>query len=86
MRKKDGEWVIAHFITHVDNGFYDYVPIYQRHYRLARDWIGLFEFGLRTLDALHLAIALLEGFTMVTADDRLSKSAKSLGLDCAFLK
>jgi predicted nucleic acid-binding protein len=35
---------------------------------------------LRTLDAVHLAIADLEGFTMATADDLMAKAGKALGI------
>jgi predicted nucleic acid-binding protein len=56
------------------------------HYRLARDWIGLFHTNLRTLDALHLAIAHAEGLTFVTADQELAESVKVLALDVMVLK
>jgi predicted nucleic acid-binding protein len=59
--------------------------VQQHHYRLARDWIGLFKTELKTLDALHLAIASAEGLSIVTADEGLSKSAKALGADFMLL-
>jgi uncharacterized protein len=58
----------------------------QHHYRLARDWIGLFKTGLKTLDALHLAIASAEELTLVTAYKGLSESAKALGADFILLE
>ena len=58
----------------------------QHHYRLARDWIGLFKTGLKTHDALHLAIASAEELTLVTADEGLSKSAKALALHSILLE
>jgi len=45
----------------------------------------MFKLSLRTLDALHLAIASSEGFSIVTTDKGLSKSAKGLGLDSILL-
>ena len=86
MNRKDARRVIAQFISHVDGNFYDNLTVEQHHYRLARDWIGLFEPALKSLDALHLAVASSEGLTMVTADGSLSKSAKALGIDSILLE
>ena len=85
MNRKDAGRIMARFITHVDKNFYDYLIVQQHHYRLARDWIGLFNTELKTLDALHLAIASAEGLSIVTADEGLSKSAKALGADFMLL-
>ena len=35
---------------------------------------------LRTLDAVHLAVANLDGYTMATADDLMAKVGKDLGI------
>ena len=86
MSRKDAGRVMARFITHVNKNFYDYLTVEQHHYRLAQDWIGLFKTGLKTLDALHLAIVSAEGLTLVTADEGLSKSAKALGADSILLQ
>jgi len=56
------------------------------HYRLARDWIGMFSFALKTLDALHLAIFSSEGSGVITADPGLFKSAKALSLNAVLLE
>jgi uncharacterized protein len=84
--KVDASRVAAQFLAHVDGRFYSNVPLDQRHYRLARDWVGGFDIPLRTLDALHLAIASSEGLVIVTADQGLAKSAKALALDTVLLK
>jgi uncharacterized protein len=86
MSRKDAGRIMARFIAHVDKNFYDYLTVEQHHYRLARDWIGLFKTGLKTLDALHLAIASAEGLTLVTADEGLMKSAKALGADSILME
>ena len=86
MNRKDAGRVIARFITHVNRNFYNYLSVEQYHYRLARDWIGLFKLGLKSLDALHLAIASSEGLTIVTADGGLLRSAKALKLNSLFLE
>ncbi len=52
----------------------------QKEYDIARNWIGNFETPLRTLDALHLAVAFTNKLDIVTADIALAKSAEILGI------
>ncbi len=84
--RKDAARIVAKFLSHVDGHFYTHLFVEPHHYRLARDWIGLFNTNLKTLDALHLAIAHGEGLTFVTADQGLAESAKVLALDVVMLK
>jgi len=86
LSRKDAGGIIAKFLSHVNGHFYTHFFIEPHHYRLARDWIGLFHTNLKTLDALHLAIAHMEGLTFVTADQGLAESAKFLALEVVVLK
>jgi predicted nucleic acid-binding protein len=86
MDHKDAGRVIARFVAHQDNHYYTYLSVEAHHFRLARDWIGMFKLSLRTLDALHLAIASSEGLRIVTTDKSLLKSAKGLGLSSILLE
>lgn len=72
--------VISQFRLHLSDGHYDVVPIEVREYDLARTWIGSFSSPLRTLDALHLAVAFSNGLTLLTSDKSLARSAKSFGV------
>jgi len=85
MDRHDAGRITAKFISHLDGHYFTYIPVEAHHFRLARDWIGMFKLSLRTLDALHLAIASSEGFSIVTTDKGLSKSAKGLGLSSILL-
>ena len=85
MDRFDAGRVTAKFISHLDGHYFTYLPVEAHHFRLARDWIGMFKLSLRTLDALHLAIASSEGLSIVTTDKSLLKSAKGLGLSSIFL-
>jgi len=78
--------VAAKFISHLDGHYFTYHPVEAHYFRLARDWIGMFKLSLRTLDALHLAIAYSEGVSIVTTDRGLSNSAKRLGLSSILLE
>ncbi len=84
--RTDGDRIIAKFFDHIDGEMYTKIFIKTHHYRLARDWIGQFKMPLRSLDAIHLAVASLEECRFITADKHLFKSAKALGLDTLFLK
>ncbi len=83
---KDADRVIARFLAHMDADHYTYITIERHHYRLARDWIGMFKIELRTLDAIHLAVASSEGLTLLTSDQRLFKSARFLAQDATLLE
>ena len=86
INSKDAGRVTARFLAHMDSDNYTYIPIERHHYRLARDWIGMFKIELRTLDAIHLAVASSEGLTLLTSDQRLFKSAKILAQDATLLE
>ena len=85
LHQGDAGKVAAKFLSHSEGGFFVNLPVTINHYRLARDWLGLFSTGLRTLDALHLAVASSQGLIVATADLGLSKSAQALGLEVLLL-
>jgi predicted nucleic acid-binding protein len=86
INSKDAGRVTARFLAHMDADNYTYIPIERHHYRLARDWIGMFKIELRTLDAIHLAVASSEALTLLTSDQRLFKSARILAQDATLLE
>jgi len=47
---------------------------------MAKNWIAMFNTSLRTLDALHLALAFAAVLPIFTADIQLKTSADSLGV------
>ena len=80
LNKGDGSRIIAKFSAHRKKGFYLVLPITPDHYRLAREWIAQFSTPLRSLDALHLAVTSLSDSILVTADEKLSRSAQQFSL------
>lgn len=84
--RSDAGRIISDFLIHLDGHFYTSIPLTTRHCRLARDWIGQFHTSLKSLDAIHLAIAASERMTIVTADLSLAKSADLLAVDCVLLE
>jgi len=83
--KGSGSRITAKFLSHLDDFFYEILPIESHHYRLARDWLSQFSTPLRSLDAIHLAVASMEGATLVTADKGLARSSELLAVDAILL-
>ncbi|NER07231.1 MAG: type II toxin-antitoxin system VapC family toxin, partial [Okeania sp. SIO3C4] len=78
--------IIEQFQAHIDAELYALIEVESIHYRIAREWIGGLETSLRTLDALHLAIAYCRDITLVTADAGLANSAGALGVAVQLLE
>jgi len=77
--------VMAQFEAHVEEGYYEVLSMKARDYRLAKSWLGQLNGTLRTLDALHLAVAEAAGTSIVTADRRLAAEARRLGVSVKLL-
>ena len=80
LNQLDGSRILSKFLSHLDAGLFTFVSVETRHWRFARNCIGLFSTPLRTLDALHLAIASLEEFEIVSSDTHLIQAATVLGV------
>lgn len=65
------------FGNHVDDGFYRRIAIGAEHFIRAQQLIGAAT-SLRTLDALHLVVALTEEIPILTADGKLASTARKL--------
>lgn len=85
MRKADGNRIMAKFSSHLETGLFTVVAVQNQHWKLARGWLSLFSTSLRTLDALHLAIASAEGLEVVTADKGLFQAAEDLGVEARLM-
>ncbi|VGO12965.1 hypothetical protein PDESU_01519 [Pontiella desulfatans] len=80
MTRQDGNLILSQFNLHLEQRLYRMLPVETRHYHVAREWIGRFDTALRTLDALHLAIAYSENLTLLSADHHLCKAADYFGI------
>jgi predicted nucleic acid-binding protein len=70
---------------HVEGGAYSRLELDPAVYHLARNWKGTFDIPLRTLDALHLAVAATSAITIATADAALARAGRSLGVSVHYL-
>jgi len=76
----DGNKIMAQFHTHIEQHLLRWVAIESQHYQTAKGWVAQFTTSLRTLDALHLAVANSHNLTLVTADIQLAAAARHFGV------
>lgn len=82
----DGNRILSKYLSHQDGGLFTMIHLESQHWRIARGWISLFNTSLRTLDALHLAVASAGDFTLVTSDQHLLLAADTLGVKVRDIK
>ena len=75
-----GKKIIKQFENHVREAYFCRLLLNEKHFKKAKEWISRFSTPLRTLDALHLAIAALGDLTLVTSDLNLIRSAGYFGI------
>lgn len=81
LSEADARKVLLMFRSQLAGGYFRRLAIQAQHYQLASDWIETFKSPLRTLDALHLAVAATENLPLATSDKALAQAAKRLGTE-----
>ena len=73
---------LADFADDIRSGYFEVEPLADRHAVVAHELVGqLSDHSLRTLDALHLAIAQSAGVkVLATADRAMARAAEALGI------
>jgi len=84
--REDAHRILNEFESHLQQSFFRRIPLEREHYTLAYSWLSKFTVPLRTLDALHLAVASKSGSEIITADRRLAQSAGKLDLPSKFVE
>jgi hypothetical protein len=64
---------------------FEILPISGAQFCIAARFADQYVLGLRAADALHLAIAVDHGATIVTLDQRLAEAATALGVSARLL-
>ncbi|HBR50409.1 MAG TPA: VapC toxin family PIN domain ribonuclease [Nitrospira sp.] len=77
--------LMTQFEPHLAEGYYKVLALKARDYHLAHSWLGQLTGTLRTLDALHLAVAQTAEISILTADRRLAAEARRLGVSVRLL-
>ena len=80
MRLTDAQRVLVAFHAHLDQGLFTRLPIERQHFAKAHEWLTSFRIPLRTLDALHMAVAATEGASLITADAALARTCAKVGV------
>jgi predicted nucleic acid-binding protein len=86
LTKADAERLTALFQNHLDGGIYTHLPLTDEHFLLAYKWVSSWSMALKSLDALHLALAADGDLTMVTADRQMARAAESLSVKVLLLE
>ena len=77
--------ILELFDSHIDSTF-DMLPVTITDLSAATSYISRFDTALRTLDAIHAAIAARENVTLATADVRLAEAATALGIGTTLVR
>ena len=80
LRGGDAQRILAAFQSHLNQGIYTRLGIDASHFAKAREWLAPLRVPLRTLDALHVAVAALKGCSLMTSDTALAKACAKLGV------
>jgi Predicted nucleic acid-binding protein, contains PIN domain len=83
---EDAERVQELFRTHVSHALYEVAAIEHGDFVQARQWIARMDTALRTLDALHLAVAHRRDLEVLTADRGLSDASRTFELDVELMR
>lgn len=76
--QNDAQQIVNQVQVHLQSNFYQTKSLSSRHYQQAQRWLVQFNTPLRTLDALHLALASAQKCVLLTADIALARSAEIL--------
>jgi predicted nucleic acid-binding protein len=69
------------FQSHVEEGLYRRLMIDADHYQRAKSWILQFVVPLRSLDAIHLAVAAGNRLKLASSDQGLCHAARHYGIE-----
>ena len=77
--------IAAKFLSHLEGKYFNCLPVAANHYSLASNWISQFTLPLKSLDAIHLAVASCEDLSIVTLDHQLYQNARKLDIEAILL-
>jgi hypothetical protein len=86
MRPSEGRRVHALFQSHLEQGIYNRLAMERPHFAKAREWLATFTVPLHTLDALHVAVAALQGCPLLTTDVALAKACARVGVTARLIR
>ncbi|MBW1961580.1 MAG: type II toxin-antitoxin system VapC family toxin [Deltaproteobacteria bacterium] len=82
----DGNRIINQYLLHRKDAILLLIAITDAHFQAAFKMLSRFSPPLKTLDALHLSVAMVNDLVIVTADRRLKNAAKHLGIKSRLIR
>ena len=76
----DGNRIINQYRSHRKDAILRLISLTEAHFQAAFNMLSKFSPPLKTLDALHLSVAMVNDLVIVTADRQLKNAAKHLGV------
>ena len=86
LTKRDANKILDQFNHHRSRGYYTEKIVEPFHYTTAFNFIYNFETPLRTLDSLHIAIALESGIPILTSDVQMAMACKKLRIPSVLIQ
>ncbi|WP_251952439.1 type II toxin-antitoxin system VapC family toxin [Salinibacter ruber] len=86
LAEEDAERVQDLFRTHVSHALYEVAAIEHGDFVQARQWIARRDTALRTLDALHLAVAHRRDREVLTGDEGVADAGRTFELDVELMR
>ncbi|WP_263820348.1 type II toxin-antitoxin system VapC family toxin [Salinibacter sp.] len=86
LAEEDAERVQNLFRTYMSHILYEVAAIEHGDFVQARQWIARMDTALRTLDALHLAVAHRRGLEVLTADEGVADAGPTFELDVELMR
>lgn len=84
--RRDAHLVVAKFHSHLQQGIYARLPLEAAHFSQAREWLESLTVPLRTLDALQVAVAAMNGCSSLTSDVALARPCTKLGVSVRLVR
>lgn len=82
----DARRIASLFQSHLEQRAYIRLGVSDIHFAKACEWLLNFAVALHSLDALHLAVAALNGCEILTADSALAKACGKLGVGVRLIR
>jgi hypothetical protein len=80
MLRTDARRLLATFQAYLQQEIYVWLAVNRPHFAQAREWIATLTVPIQTLDALHAAMAAIQGCPILTADVVLAKACAQIGV------
>ena len=82
----DGNRIVNQYRSQRKSAILPLINLTEAHFQTAFSMLSRFNPPLKTLDALHLSVAIVNELVIVTADRQLKNAAKHLGVKSTIIK